>query len=38
VGIAHALGERLAEIDYVDMRFYPRIFVGDGTDRREARR
>ena len=36
--IAAALQERFPESDYVDLRFYPRIFVADGKDRREARR
>jgi cell division septal protein FtsQ len=36
--IAAALQERFPEIDYVDLRFYPRIFVADGKGRREARR
>ena len=38
VSVAHALAERFTEIDYVDMRFFPRIFVADGKGRREARR
>jgi cell division septal protein FtsQ len=38
VEIAPALQGRFTEIDYVDMRFYPRIFVADNTGRREARR
>ena len=38
VEIAPALQERFSEIDYVDMRFYPRIFVADSKGRREARR
>jgi cell division septal protein FtsQ len=36
--ISATLQERFAEIDYVDLRFYPRIFVADGKGRREARR
>lgn len=36
--IAAALQERFPESDYVDLRFYPRVFVADGKGQREARR
>jgi cell division septal protein FtsQ len=38
VGLAAALQERFVAIDYVDLRFLPRIFVADSHGRREARR
>jgi len=38
VGLAAVLQERFVAIDYVDLRFLPRIFVADTHGRREARR